>query len=41
MLHKAENSEHLGQIRGSQVGESSAILRGVRAIGMTLDSRER
>jgi hypothetical protein len=41
MLNKGENSKHLGQVRGSPVGESSCHLRGVRATGMTLDPRER
>ncbi len=41
MLNKGENSKHLGQVRGGQVGESSCLLRGVRVTGTTLDHRER
>lgn len=41
MLNKGENSEHLGQVRGGQVGEPSDLLGGTRATGMTLDPRER
>ncbi len=40
-LNKGENSERLGQNRGSPVGEPSCLLRGVRVTGTTLDPRER